>query len=64
MANIRIGTKHISNGKTMLWNDREVSVVRFDSFHNRNGKTEAQYKVVGLADGYIGMAFASELVAP
>lgn len=58
---IRAATKHIANGKTMMWGNREVSVVRFDSFHNRNGRIEAQYRVVGLTDGYIGMAFASEL---
>ena len=55
-------TKH---GKSMMLGDRRVSIVRFDSFHVRKvgGSPEAQYEVVGITDGCVGMAFASELVA-
>lgn len=56
-------TKHIKIGSELLWSGRLVHVLRCEGISMVRGYAEAQYRVVGVYDGYVGIAFDCELKA-
>jgi hypothetical protein len=54
-------TKHIKIGSELMWSGRLVHVLRCEGISTVRGYAEAQYRVVGVYDGYVGTAFDGEL---
>lgn len=60
---IRARTKHLIVGSIYNWSGRPVRIVRCVGVTSVRGRTEAQFAVVGVSDGWTGTAFDCELQA-